>query len=409
MQRASPRPRVRIVVTQDERRERLARARDRSFFFDVEDAAARLCRANVAFGLAKIHWLQERLGFEPDATYVSTPDSTVTRNIDRWTSGFGYGGAFEWSGRVMPLELKPNCCGMLAAGLHEAPPVDETRHTIARLAETTIPVDGVAAQWDMHRGNHFINLYRVADPEVTSGCPFLVVMHSSGSEFRGPTPRGPGLYMNAPGEGLAAIAEHMDTPFGPIAYLQGDAADDYVGQVAMVDAFAKLRREAYVRHIFGDAAEVLFNETHQGLDAPGRMLLGCYSTRSIRAPWVPVTLRPDLPAYLVAPVDVYGEAALQRAGVRGTAKEQGCEHRVRGADLLPHGGGYAFPELDGLPLEVAEEGPTRRFRFGAQGTWFEHVRELPFGYRADEVVHRLRDLGAGKVVTRLDILRRLEN
>ena len=203
------------MVTQDERRERLARARDRGFFFDVDDAAARLCRANVAFGLAKIHWLQERLGIEPDATYISTPDSTVTRNIDRWTSGFGYGGAFEWSGRVMPLELKPNCCGMLAAGLDEAPPVDETRHTIARLSETTIPVDGVAAQWDMHRGNHFINLYRVAIPEMTSGHPYLVIMHSSGSEFRGPTSQGPGLYMNAPGEGLAAIAERMDTPFGP--------------------------------------------------------------------------------------------------------------------------------------------------------------------------------------------------
>jgi len=401
-------PRVSIVATQDERLQRLERARGRGFFFDVDDAAARLCRANTAFGLAKLHWLQEQLGVEPDATYVSTPDSTVTRNIDRWTSGFGYGGAFEWSGRIMPLELKPNCCGMLAAGLDEVPSIDEVNRTIARLAETTIPVDNVAAQWDMHRGNHFINLYQVADPSVTSGHPYLIIMHSSGSEFRGPNPRGPGLYMSAEGEGLSAIAEHLETPFGSIAFLRDGAADDYVAQVAMVDTFAKHRREAYVRHIFGDAADVLFNETHQGLDGAGRMLLGCYSTRSIRTPWVPVTLRPELPAYLISAEDVYSDAALEEAGVRERAQVQGCIDRVRGADLLPHGGGYAFPEADGLPVEVVEDGASRRFRFGQDGAWFDHVRALPYAYRADEVVHKLRSLGAGRVVTKLEIMHRLE-
>jgi len=385
----------------------LERARQRGFFFDVDDAAARLCRENVAFGLAKIHFLQETLGMEPDATYVSTPDSTVTRNIDRWTSGFGYGGAFSWSGRVMPLELKPNCCGMLAAGLDEVPPLDSVRGIIARLAETTILVEGVGAQWDMHRGNHFINLYRVDRPEATGGHPYLVIMHSSGSEFRGPNPRGPGLYMNAPGEGLHAIAERLDTPFGPIAYLRDGAADDYVAQVGMVDSFAKRRREAYVRHIFGNAADVLFNETHQGLDGAGRMLLGCYSTRRMRAPWVPVTLRPDLPAYLVAPGEIYGKRVLEREGYQATVQSQGCTDMVRHADLLPHGGGYAFPEYDGLPLEVSEDTEGRQFRFGS-GPWFGHVRELPFSYRADEVIHKLEELGAGRAVTRLEMMHRLE-
>jgi hypothetical protein len=393
-------------VNSSERQERLARARSRGFFFDVDDAAALLCRENVAFGLAKLHWLQELLGWDPDATYISTPDSTVTRNIDRWTSGFGYGGAFEWSGRLMPLELKPNCCGMLAAGLQEIPDLEETNRLVARLAESTLPVDGVAAHWDMHRGNHFINLYRVSDPKVTQGFPFLVVMHSSGSEFRGPNPRGPGLYMNDEGTGLAAMAERLDSPFGPVAFLQGDASDEYVAYVAMVDVFAKARREAYVRSIFGENVRVLFNETHQGLDGAGRMLLGCYSTRSIQSPWVPVTLRPELPAYLVAPGKVYGEEAMDEA-LRTRAKDQGCLDRLRKADLLPHGGGYAFPEQEGQPIEVVDDGPRRHFRFGS-GPLFEHVRDLPFAYRADEVVHRLESLGAGRVVAKLEMVSPLE-
>lgn len=396
-----------MVFSKDERRERLERADQRAFYFDVGDAAARLCRANVAFGLAKLHWLQEQLGFEPDATYVSTPDSTVTRNIDRWTSGFGYGGAFEWSGRVFPLELKPNCCGMIAAGLDDLPDFDQVERHIERLAESALPVDGIAAQWDMHRGNHFINLYRVSDPTVTGDRQYLVVMHSSGSELRGPNPRGPGLYMNTPAEGLAAIAEILDTPFGPISFLRGDAADEYVAYVAMADDFAKKRREAYVRAIFGDGVTVPFNETHQGLDGTGRMLLGCYSLRERRVPWVPVTLRPDLPAYLVAPGESYGDAATDREGLLDRARVQGCLDRVAQAGLLPHGGGYAFPEHDREPVEVEDRGSHRYFRFGANGEWFDHVRGLPYAYRAHTVIERLESLGAGHVVAKLEMVKRL--
>ena len=67
----------------------LEEARSRCFFLDLDDAAARLCRANMVFGIAKILWLQRELDIEPDCCWISTPDSTVTRNLDRWASGFG--------------------------------------------------------------------------------------------------------------------------------------------------------------------------------------------------------------------------------------------------------------------------------------------------------------------------------
>ena len=104
-------------ISAADRIDRLERARRRCFFIDVDDSGARLCRASMPFGIAKVHWIQEQLGLEPDACYISTPDSTITRNRERWASGFGYGGAVEWSGPVMPLELKPNCCGMAVVGL----------------------------------------------------------------------------------------------------------------------------------------------------------------------------------------------------------------------------------------------------------------------------------------------------
>lgn len=401
-----------IDITEAERADLLARARSRCFFLDVDDAGARLCRANMPFGLAKIHWMQTELGVEPDACYISTPDSTVTRNRDRWRSGFGYGGAIEWGGDFVPLELKPNCCGMLVVGLDELPPEGVLEEVVGRLAETSLEVDGVAAQWDMHRGNHFLNLYEVDSPAVTGGHRFVAVMHSSGSELRGPNQRGPGLYLGGPrtGSSLAELAEAMPTPFGPAYLVRGERAELYLDYVIEVERFAKARRRAYARAIFGAEAEILFNETHQGMLHPGRMLLGCYDVVASGVDWVPVTLRSDLPAYLVSPEEIYAEATLAREGLLDQARDQRCVERLLGAGLLPHGGGYAYPEAEGGEVEVEDRGPMkpRRFRVPGQVDWFESVRDLEYTYRGEKVLQRLEELGSGRIASRLELIRRLE-
>jgi hypothetical protein len=397
------------AVGDEERTRLLEEARRRCFFLDLDDAGARLCRANMPYGIAKIHWMQRQLGHEPDATYISTPDSTVTRNIDRWASGFGYGGAIQWSGDFFPLELKPNCCGMLVAGLDTLPDLDALEREVARLSETTIEVGLIQAHWDMHRGNHFLNVYSVSDPEITSGHRHVAIMHSSGSELRGPNPHGPGLYLvgRSSGSALHDRIEGMRTPFGTAYLLRGEAAGIYTDYAGRVERFARRRREAYARTLFGDDVSILFNETHQGLDGRGRMLLGCYASGAL--PWVPVTLRPDLPAYLVAPGTIYARQALEREGLLERAEAGGCLDRLLDAGLLPHGGGYSYPAMDGTTVEVSEDDRRgrRRFRLG-DGEWFADVRGLPFSYRGEEVVRRIEEIGSGRVAARLALVKRLE-
>ena len=63
---------------------RLERARDHLFSASVDDSGARLCEANVPYGLAKLHWVQEQLGLPQDATCVASPDCTIARNVRRW-------------------------------------------------------------------------------------------------------------------------------------------------------------------------------------------------------------------------------------------------------------------------------------------------------------------------------------
>ena len=76
--------------------ERLTRAEAHIFSTGIPDGGTQLCRANMKYGLAKIHWVQEQFGLKPDATFISTPDMTITRNAARWQSGFGYGGKISW-------------------------------------------------------------------------------------------------------------------------------------------------------------------------------------------------------------------------------------------------------------------------------------------------------------------------
>src|SRR5262245_27300882 len=105
----------------------LQRAREHCFFAGVGDSGMALCEAVAPYGVAKIHHVQEELGLPPDATFVGAPDATITRNPQRWGQGFGYGGAYAWSGELAVLDIKSNACGMLVGALAERPDFEAVR------------------------------------------------------------------------------------------------------------------------------------------------------------------------------------------------------------------------------------------------------------------------------------------
>ena len=99
---------------------RLKRAGDHIFSTGVEDGGSSLGLANMRYGLAKIHYLQEQLDLPANAVFVSAPDLTVTRNASRWESGYGYGGVINWGDGSLDLavlDLKPNACGVTKISL----------------------------------------------------------------------------------------------------------------------------------------------------------------------------------------------------------------------------------------------------------------------------------------------------
>lgn len=405
----------------------------------VGDASMALCEANVPFGLAKIHHVQEQLGVDPDATFVGSPDATITRNDKRWSQGFGYGGVYGWSGDFTVLDLKPNACGMIVGTLPDLPALEELRGRLHRLEADGLEVDGVTVESDLTESNHFVDVFEVGTGargaraegdapgggagDLLGGARYVYIMHSSGHEYRGATARGPGLYWDQ-SEELRALARAFDTPWGSLHILEGARAHEWYRFYRDVQDFNHRRREALADFLFGRHTPII-NATHQGLvRGASRANIGCYTfedpgkgpggapgdpSDGSLGPVFPLTLSPTLPAFLVRGKRNIAESTIDELGWRERIERHGLSERIAGTNLLPHGGGYTYPGFRGIG-RVIEHGPgSRQFELvpvdpDAPAKLIETPRGLPYAYRGLEVKERLEQLDLGDIVVELDLL-----
>jgi hypothetical protein len=384
----------------------LQRATEHIFSTGLDDSGARLGLANMKYGLAKIHLAQKAHGLAPDATFITAPDLTVTRNLNRWRSGFGYGGRITWGDgqqEWIPLDLKPNYCGMLAGGLDQLPTLDTLLQRVHTLQADELSIDGMPLKWDFGESNHFINVFRVASLlDDRFLLPYAFVMHGSGGELRGETAWGDGLYWDR-SESLRRKADILETPFGRLHLLTGQTARDYYAFCQRVDDFVKKRRLLVAQRLFDDLT-LYSNVAHQGLASMNDMVLGTYLMRDGEDAVFPLTLQAGLPAYLVKGRPNLSDTVIERLGLEERAQRLGLYDRLRSANILPHGGGYTFPHLRDV-LSVIEMGQERYFELslGTDGSrqYVSDVRDLPYAYRGTEVVERVVELDLGELVARL--------
>jgi len=389
-----------------DREEYLSRAKDHLFMTGINDNGMKLCTANMVYGIAKIHYLQEKLGLKADATFISTPDATITRNVERWKNGFSYGGKIEWgngTSELMVLDVLPNACGMLVGGLEELPEIETLidKVTTISVKSSNIKVNGIEVVWDFAKGNHFIDVFKVRNiMGIEDFSPYMFIIHGAGDELRNDNQKGYGLYYYR-SKGLENIAEKMDTPFGKIRFLTGKKASDYYEQYKFVDDFSKKRRIEFAKRLFGDF-EIIANETHQGLADINTMLLGCHNIKDNKI--LPIALRGDLPAYLVYGKPSFTKEQIENLGFEKRAKKLGLIKRLRNANIVPHGGGYHFPDILNV-LKVIENNGQRYFLMDLINDRgkkvIRDVREIPYDYRGRMVVLRTLELGLAEVTAKL--------
>ncbi len=387
-----------------DREELLKEAEDHIFSTGLGDSGSKLCRYNMRYGLAKIHYWQREAGFFPLATFIATPDMTITRNTTRWMSGFGYGGKISWGegkDEVIILDTKPNACGMLVGGLEKFPDEKTLLERINKFQNTPHKIDGIEIKWDFSKGNHFIDIFSVKPRREVKLLPYIFIIHSSATELKEKSPRGWGLYWDR-SPLLMEAARKVNTPFGLLYLLEGEKARRYFELYQFADDFSRKKREFVAERLFGEF-EVIFNENHQRLLNFNEILLGCHYIDDLNKLY-PLTLRSDLPAYLLKGKPNLRPEVIQALGFKERATKLGVYDRLKNANIIPHGGGYTFPDL----LEVEEIFEIEKKRFFKADVANDRgkqiicdTRDIPYKYRGKEVLLKLMELNMAEIIVKL--------
>jgi hypothetical protein len=382
----------------------LRNAKDHCFFIGVSDSGAELCKANSVYGIAGIHSIQKELGMEQNATFITTPDMTITRNSGRWRSGFGYGGKISWGGgkeKLIVLDVKPNACGMLVGGLDHFPDIEKVIKRLHELESQSILLDETEVTLDFNKSNHFIDVFRLKPMEKIDLPPYAFVVHGSASEFRGDNRMGFGLYHDK-STILNDMIKKVDTPFGNYHVLRDKDALHYFERYQYIENFSKRKRRLAAEMLFGKFEEIA-NVTHQGLLNMNEIVLGCHHLNSDSSIY-PLTLRGDLPAYLVKGLPNLTPESIDFLGFEKRANKLDVYNRLLNANIIPHGGGYVLP--DTLTVnQVTEINGKRYFEVDMQNDRgkkvISDVRELAYEYRGRSVVLRALEIGSLEIAAKM--------
>ncbi|HUW89286.1 MAG TPA: hypothetical protein VMV43_02065 [Candidatus Nanopelagicaceae bacterium] len=389
----------------------LQRAKKFIFSSGLNDGASKLCKANMKYGLAQFHLIQEKYGFEPKATFISSPDETISRNNFRWNSGLGYGGRLNWGNgddKLIFLNVKPNCCGLLVGGLEDLPDPYDIIKKIDNVKSTELYYDNIQLNWDYDISNHFINCFKTKNLSDTNFPPYTFMIHGSAPEFRDDK-HGIGLYIDI-SKTLKEIAIEEQTIFGKQYILLDSDAREYLEFNKKALLFSNKKREMIARNIFNPDYKVICNTPHQFLKDFNNMYLGSnctdFKSNILQTNIFPTALRADLACYLFRGKKSFSRTALINNNFFTRAEDLELLNLLSNADILPHGGGYMLPDIKRVQ-KVLEYKYQRYFacelvKDQKKLKIVRNVKELQFEYRGRDVILKSIQLELGEVIARLN-------
>ncbi|MFW9900352.1 MAG: hypothetical protein ACFFDY_03580 [Candidatus Thorarchaeota archaeon] len=391
----------------------LNRASQFIFSTGLNDGTSKLCQANMKYGLAMLHLIQEKYGFEPKATFISSPDETISRNKFRWNSGLGYGGRLNWgdgSDKLIFLNTKPNCCGILVGGLEELPDPYDLIKKIDTIKSEELYHDGVLIDWDYGISNHFINCFELKNLSDIELPPYIFLIHGSAPEYRSDK-YGLGLYIDR-SKALKDVALEENCKLGTQYILLDSDAKDYFEFSKKALKFSSGKREIIAKHLFDYGYEIICNQPHQFLKDYNNMYLGSNCTDLkcdlISSDIFPTTLRADIAAYLFKGKTNFSETTLRNQNLLERAKNLELLELLKNACILPHGGGYEFTDVEDV-LDILEYKDQRYFVTSLKTNIsrlkiVRNVSELQYAYRGRDIILKTIQLDLGDIIARLNPL-----
>ncbi|TXT61172.1 MAG: hypothetical protein BAJALOKI1v1_1170005 [Promethearchaeota archaeon] len=407
-------PVLKKKISELSKKKLLERAEQYIFSTGLNDAASKLCRLNMRYGLAQMHIIQEKYGFEPNAYFISSPDETISRNSYRWSSGYGYGGKIVWGtgkDKIVFLNTKPNHCGILVGGLWECPDPYELIKNMNEIKSKELYIDNILVNWDFDKSNHFISCFKTKSVSDLKIAPYVFLIHGSAPELRGDK-YGIGVYIDQ-SKNLQDISIEEVTPFGTQSILLDKGAEDYLILNNEVLEFSNKKREIVAKELFKMKFEIICNQPHQFLKDYNSIYLGsnCTDPSSplIKSNIFPIGLRADLQAYLFKGNQNLSEKTIKKLDLYEKAQKLGLMEELTKANILPHGAGYSFPDIKDV-IQVLEYKDQRYFvcnlnkeKKGKKQRLkiVRYVSDLQFEYRRNEIIQKTVDMGLGKIMVKL--------
>lgn len=389
----------------------LKRAKEHIFSTGLNDGASKLCKANMKYGLAQFQVIQEEYGFEPKATFISSPDETISRNNFRWNSGLGYGGRLNWgdgNDKIIFLNVKPNCCGILVGGLEEIPNPYDLIKKIDNVKSIELYDNDILINWDYGVSNHFINCFETKILSDIDFPPYMFMIHGSAPEFRDDK-YGIGLYIDI-SKTLKEHAIEEQTKFGRQFILLDSDAKEYLDFNKKAIIFSNKKREIIANKLFGTDYEIICNIPHQFLKDYNNMYLGSNCTdpdcELVPTNIFPTALRADVACYLFKGKKSFSEITLKNNNFLERAENLELLDLLMNADILPHGGGYMLPDISRVQ-KVLEYKDQRYFacelvKDRNKLKIVRNVKELQFEYRGRDVILKTLQLDLGEIIARLN-------
>jgi len=367
---------------------RMRNAEKYLFSLGLNDPAEEVGRVNAILYLAKMHYIQEKLGYKPHAMFIGTPDFTFQTSPRKFHESVPEGGKVIWGDGAydfVPGEMEFDFCGMLVGAVKNDPNLEEILDILYEMKEKNLEIDGRRVELrNFSPGSHFLNLYGVENHEVLGLPKVVAVLHTSSNEMRD-------SLINLVHE----RAEEMQTPFGRSYILQGSDAREYEKRCRHASDFSKGKRKLLFEEIF--EGEVIANHNHYELIGLNEAIIGCNLISEEGEVFV-ITLSDSLSAYLVkgkmnlSPKKIEEVVSSSRA-IEGWAYEQ-----LRKANVIPHGGGHKLNEIDGVAKVILYPDrkviiPKCKSKNGTSA--YVDMKEISRGYRSDDILDRVRSLKLG--------------
>ena len=378
----------------------LKKAENNIYSFGCGDASDKVSRINARFGLGKIIYSLDKINVNTAGVIcVFTPDGGITRNKERWQSGFSYGCFIRWPdvnecGKLLAFpQIKPNACGMLVAQINKIPKIKTLCNRLHDIEKEGLKVESDKLKLNVGVSNHFIEVCKVKESKTTKvpQSANFAIIHTSPSEFKSE------LYDFI--KWHEAGGQWIETPFGKFLVLEDESAEKYLKKYYEIEAFSIKKRLLLAKKLFGDI-KVISNPTHQGLYGRNEARLGVYKVRSKEL--YPVAFRWNLEVYLVKPTSNISIDVLKDQGIFQKAVDSGHLDILASADMLPHGGGYHIP-FPANGWKVMKNGRKRLYMNSVNGNdfVFSSPSEIPYFYRGLKVADKIDNLKLGTVVAKL--------